>query len=409
MKKLIIILFVLVCNGAFAQSAIADLKFEEAETAFNRGANTTTLIKLDEFDKIYGSVTAKSLYLRIMTQNKILNRRESFRSLGFSYSTANLNSPLTVIKPFSEGINTDIKEFDIVLSIDGIEIKETKQIFTVIEGKYGKEYDGGDYIELIIKRENTVEPIKLYTKLFGGFYSNEENYELLASLRKNANAYLKAMESEGLDDKYREVYDISEKLKQYPADKQAWLKEKQRIETERIAKIEEEKRKEEEQDKYYREIAPKIDAWEYKEYIKIGGNYKELAQQFPNEYKYLKGGNYSAAGAAYLYDKRSISKVPYPYIHSINLKDGVIEGYEIHRYLYLDNKVLADRDSIYNAIFEYFDIKDRELFLRKVKHRDYYIIDSPYSNYHIWIKKTGDFEIIKKSKTLKKYSLGEVE
>ena len=39
MKKLIIILFVLVYNGAFAQSAIADLKFEEAEIAFKKITN----------------------------------------------------------------------------------------------------------------------------------------------------------------------------------------------------------------------------------------------------------------------------------------------------------------------------------------------------------------------------------
>ncbi|WP_140937637.1 hypothetical protein [Sphingobacterium lumbrici] len=396
MKKLIIILFVLVCNGAFAQSAIADLKFEEAETAFNRGANTTTLIKLDEFDKIYGSVTAKSLYLRIMTQNKILNRRESFRSLGFSYSTANLNSPLTVIKPFSEGINTDIKEFDIVLSIDGIEIKETKQIFTVIEGKYGKEYDGGDYIELIIKRENTVEPIKLYTKLFGGFYSKEENYELLASLRKNANAYLKAMESEGLDDKYREVYDISEKLKQYPADKQAWLKEKQRIETERIAKIEEEKRKEEEQDKYYREIAPKIDAWEWKEGIKIGGNFNELKTQYPDMYKNFRKNKRLSYSNSLLYENKydntnSISSI------AVN-SDDIITTYSVKvaAVRYAEDETVPVKIKEMKQFFR-DTFGNNVIFEKETINR--FEIGSPYSNNKISINVGAEGIYLHKTKT----------
>ena len=137
MKKLIIIFFVVLCNKTFSQSAMADLKFEEAETTFNNQDYETTIKKLDEFDKLLGSIKDKSLYLRIISQNKLF------------------------------------------------------------------------------------EPSKLY--------ENESNFNLLSSLRKNSSAYLKAMESSSLDERYREVYGISEKIEKYPKDKTAFQLEIKKI------------------------------------------------------------------------------------------------------------------------------------------------------------------------------------
>ena len=131
MKKIITTLLLFVSIFAFAQGgALADLKFEEAEIAFNNQDYETTIKKLDEFDKLLGSIKDKSLYLRIISQDKLF------------------------------------------------------------------------------------KPSKLY--------DNESNFNLLSSLRKNTNAYLKAMESSGLDERYREVYAINEKLVQYPKDKTAF-------------------------------------------------------------------------------------------------------------------------------------------------------------------------------------------
>lgn len=140
-KKLIILfLSSFLFQNAIAQNnAIADLKFEEAETAYNNKDYNTTIKKLDEFDKLIGGIKSHSLYLRIVSQHKLLNE---------------------------------------------------------------------------------------YT-----LYDSEKQFMELASLRKNAHAYLKIMKSEGLDDKYREIYQISEKLQNYPIDKQAWLAEKQRSDT----------------------------------------------------------------------------------------------------------------------------------------------------------------------------------
>lgn len=125
MKKIFLSFFFLAIQSAIAQNAIADLKFEEAEIAFNKQEYETTIKKLDEFDKTYGEITAKSLYLRIVCQNKLLK--------------------------------TDI------------------------------------------------------------IFESEEQFNLMLTLRKNVSLYIKAMENEELDDKFREVYNISEDLKIYPA------------------------------------------------------------------------------------------------------------------------------------------------------------------------------------------------
>lgn len=138
-KKLLFkyILFFAISQNLFAQSALADLKFEEAETTFNSQDYETTIKKLDEFDKLLGSIKEKSLYLRIISQDKLF------------------------------------------------------------------------------------EPAKLY--------ENESQFNLLISLRKNTGAYLKAMESSGLDDRYREVYAINEKLTNYPKDQTAFQLEIKKI------------------------------------------------------------------------------------------------------------------------------------------------------------------------------------
>lgn len=190
MKIITTILFILSSIITFAQGgAMADLKFEEAEIAFNMQDYETTIKKLDEFDKLLGSIKDKSLYLRIISQDKLF------------------------------------------------------------------------------------DPTKLY--------ENEIQFNLLSSLRKNTNAYLNAMESNGLDDRYREVYAINEKLANYPNEKTVWIKEKQKSD---LKKQEAEKKNKELED-FYRELTPKIEAWEWINEIKIGADFKNLKKQYPDFYK----------------------------------------------------------------------------------------------------------------------------
>jgi hypothetical protein len=58
-------------------------------------------------------------------------------------------------------------------------------------------------------------------------YKDESQYDLLVSLRVNTRSYLEGMESFGLDDKYREIYRISQSLNESPVSKEEWLRSKE--------------------------------------------------------------------------------------------------------------------------------------------------------------------------------------
>jgi len=136
-----VLLSFLLTQNALGQSAVADLKFEDAEIAYNNKNYSAVIKELDEFDKIMGGIKSKSLYLRIVSQNKLLD----------------------------------------TLSL----------------------------------------------------YETESNFIQLNNLKKNVSAYLKTMESEGLDDKYREIYKINTTLSDYPFDKQQWVVIKQQKDKEK--------------------------------------------------------------------------------------------------------------------------------------------------------------------------------
>jgi hypothetical protein len=150
MKHTLIYFCLLINTITFGQNAIADLKFEEAEIAFNNGNYDLTLKKVAEYEKLKGNTTAKSLYLKVAALDKLFNP--------------------------------------------------------------------------------------------DNFYTDEKQLEIYNSLIVNTNKYLKAMENEGLDDKYREVYSISEKIKEFnlPKDKAGWqkgykaLEDQKRMEEERV-------------------------------------------------------------------------------------------------------------------------------------------------------------------------------
>lgn len=196
----------------FAQGgAMADLKFEEAETAFSNADYKSTISKLDEFDKLFGSLTAKSLYLRIISQNQLLNE-------------------------------------------------------------------------------------------------SEPEFSTLISLRKNATSYLNAMESEGLDDKFREVYKINEKIKQLPEDEASWKKsinDKEDIK---------------------RQIASKLDNTVWLTGIKLGDSYTTLKQNFPT---LSKSGDSNDGRVLWdvpeFYQYQDFSKPSYIYT-----RDNIVKEYNYH-------------------------------------------------------------------------------
>lgn len=74
MKKHIIILLLGLgfFSGAFAQSAIAKLKYESAEESYSKGDLAVALTKLDEAEKLIGRPNATTSYLRITIQDKLM-------------------------------------------------------------------------------------------------------------------------------------------------------------------------------------------------------------------------------------------------------------------------------------------------------------------------------------------------
>lgn len=80
--RIIYLLFtVLLAIEVSGQAAIARLKFEDAEEAFNKGDYTTTLSKLEDAEKLFGKINVPILHLRIVSQDKLLQKKLDFPML----------------------------------------------------------------------------------------------------------------------------------------------------------------------------------------------------------------------------------------------------------------------------------------------------------------------------------------
>ena len=274
------------------ENAIATLKFEEAETAFNSGNYTATLSKLDEVDSLVG-VMSKSLYLRIVVQDKIFDPAE--------------------------------------------------------------------------------------------LYQDEAKFGLLASLRKNVSSYLKAMESQGLDDRYRVVYAISGKLEEYPMDKSVWFEQKKKADAEKA----ENDRKNNELAAYYREVTPKIEAWEWFDEIKIGGDFKALKKQYPGFYEQFndnpkKNDRVEGNVVTRISKNFDVLRIPKnPELNFITTEFGVITSYSLRLNKSSALEILDSWKQEFgeNAIAEYLQNGNNS----NIKIR-MYLLDLPGSKYKIYIE-----------------------
>ena len=61
----------LVFTAPKAQTAVAKLKFEDAETAYNAGDYIKAINKLAESEKLFGKINSPILHLRILAQDKL--------------------------------------------------------------------------------------------------------------------------------------------------------------------------------------------------------------------------------------------------------------------------------------------------------------------------------------------------
>lgn len=79
--SLCLLSLLLYVQSASGQVAIARLKFEDAEEAFNKGDYTTTLSKLEDAEKLFGKINVPILHLRIVSQDKLLQKKLDFTML----------------------------------------------------------------------------------------------------------------------------------------------------------------------------------------------------------------------------------------------------------------------------------------------------------------------------------------
>ena len=112
MKQTLLYVFLLFNTAIFSQNAVAELKFEEAETAFNSGNYELTIQKVDEFESALGNITDKSLYLRVVSQNKLFNPANFYSDekqfLLYNSLTANAAKYLKATE--NNGLNDKFKE-----------------------------------------------------------------------------------------------------------------------------------------------------------------------------------------------------------------------------------------------------------------------------------------------------------
>ena len=388
MKIITTILLIFISTITFAQGgAMADLKFEEAETAFNNQNYETTIKKLDEFDKLLGSVKDKSLYLRIISQDKLFEKLFYIAKVGVQIKNHKEGILVTNIVENSAAFKSGLEENDIILKLNEIKISNTEEFIENV--KYKNE---GNKIYIQLLRGEELIDKTLFVELSkdvkdeNKIYFDDKNFDFLTKFRKNTNAYLKAMESSGLDERYREIYAIHEKLEKYPKDKASWLKEMQKAIDKSFTLIESAK----ELDTYYHDLALKIDAWYWSEAIKTGDHIENLYEQYPDVYKNLK-----KSGKSYFNtEKKSLPKLVY-----IRAKNDLIFEFNV---LYADvlYKNEEEKKLEIRKVKKYFKsiFGESLIFTDDYEYNHSFSIDSPYSKYKIEVTGLVTIDITKKIK-----------
>jgi hypothetical protein len=91
---------------SFAQNTIAKLKFEEAEELYTNEKYMQVLTKIDEVEKMLNSSNPKIIYLKILTESKIIEGMpRSIRDYPPTYA-------YSIIENIRENIKKYLKEYE---------------------------------------------------------------------------------------------------------------------------------------------------------------------------------------------------------------------------------------------------------------------------------------------------------
>lgn len=146
------LLFFLMHLSPNAQTALAKLKFEDAEIAYNNQDYIKATQKLDEAEKLFGKTNPPILHLRILILDKQLQKDVEWSSL---------NKLLTNCLNF-------LKDYEDVESLED-KYRDVYKIYTAITEKYGSnEEEYNAYLkkqkdkQLAIEESERNKPAKIY-------------------------------------------------------------------------------------------------------------------------------------------------------------------------------------------------------------------------------------------------------
>jgi len=144
MKKIILLAFLIIASAqlTFAQTVIAKLKFEDAETAFTEGDYSTVITKLEDAEKLFGKINPPILYLRIMAQKQLLDAAEVDYTDAFNILLQSLRKNCeTYLKQYETLKNNEDKYRDVYTAFESIDMfPKTPEFFQAMKYENKTQY-----------------------------------------------------------------------------------------------------------------------------------------------------------------------------------------------------------------------------------------------------------------------------
>lgn len=143
-----------------AQTALAKLKFEDAEVAFNNQDYTKAAQKLDEAEKLFGKTNAPILYLRILIMDKQLPAEPDW----------------SVLNNLLSRCQTYLKDYENVESLEE-KYRQVYKVYSSVTEKFGSNEDEfkaylkkQESIRLALAEAENNRPAKIYVFRQTGFF-----------------------------------------------------------------------------------------------------------------------------------------------------------------------------------------------------------------------------------------------
>jgi TPR repeat protein len=195
MRTILLLCLVVFCTQQLsAQTAVAKLKFEDAETAYTEGDYTTTLSKLQEAEKLFGKVNPPILYLRIMAGKKMLDLNDEKYGEEWASQFQTLKKSCDLyLKQYESLENNEDKYRDVYNVSDAIQYyPKSAEFYQAIQAVNKNDYKTAvPLFHKAIAKGDAFAYVRLATPYYYGNTASgiEQNYvEAMALYKKGADA-----------------------------------------------------------------------------------------------------------------------------------------------------------------------------------------------------------------------------